>query len=395
MLKRASILFLIAISISHCKTTENESSNQSSVIASKENLMKVKAKLLPNGEQGPFCETAPDFLFLKHQKSFSWENAFSLHWLSWSNLDVHDESNSGQRSMESSWGFDEIKSFEKRGSKYSLYRKNNVLYLTFRHSDNLTNWISNINVRAKVKTNHAYALGKQTLHSGFHNSLADLWPNLLNDMLDYDPNKSLPIYVSGHSLAAAQGELAAAGLANLGFQIAGTYLSGAPKVAGSDWVNAAKKLKSYGGRTLQDVTYRIQNGPDIIGRVPVHADARKIVAGLPEALFTGGDTNPILKKAGEVIYGQLSKNIGWILNLPDFDSMGTVYTFDGQGAFVGTSTDHSADDIKFWSDRIEELRQISNPIERARAFADFLSFHFVRYEKGYACTMLNHMIQKS
>ena len=386
----------LLVSALACKTSnQSEQTTLSSDQFAADFLSDDVRRMNPRAESGPHCAASPRRLGFTKSPNFSWQDAYSLLWLGWSNLDVTDEYNSGQLSMFADWQFDRYKISENRGSKYSMVFTNEAIYLTFRHSKAITNWLRNLDMRPTGVRNQAeFSLGVTDIHKGFYDSLNLIWPQILTDMKVFNPEAKIPIVLAGHSLGAAQAELAAVGLIKKGYKVRNLYLSGAPRVAGKQWNRLAGELKTADGKPLRERVYRVTNQSDIIARVPTHKDATSILVQIPRALTTNQIPDLQLRNATDSVLKFIVSRAGDTLNIPTYDAIGVHHQLAGSGKVNNSRRAEGATDVDFWQRRLDELNTLPNAKVKADEFSRHLSYHFVRYKTGYVCSMLRYFLNE-
>lgn len=406
-------LFLGGCSSADSSATEPLPTTESSV--TEDDYVKQAAKeLLASPDPAQHCTHAPRQLRLDTRvtKTINWTNAFSLLWLGWANLDVKREDGAGEAQYYKEWGFEVVSTFTDKflgvvdnkalgGVKYTLLRKDGVLYLTFRHSNNINDWLADLSINYEAKPTASFALGAKDVHSGFYRYVNTVWDRrdgagIVNALRRVDPGKKMPIVVAGHSLAASLATLAGAGIAKEGWPLRAVYLSGAPRVAGAEWAAAASKLQisSPDGQSysLDDVTFRVANGLDPVARVPTDKEA------FPTVQKLGGLLTPESIANSPRYYDlatQFSQAITWLgRNSGSFSSLGAVYEFDQEGKFRSSGYIANKNDIEYWNTLVDHVSAGETARDRATTAAKTLSYHFVRNDEGYGCVMLRHLMSE-
>lgn len=138
-------------------------------------------------------------------------------------------------------------------------RSTNSVFLVFRGSDNIENWMENLDT---VQTDYKYCDGC-AVHAGFFAAYNDVRADVLSTMTNL--NKKYPnaqIIVTGHSLGAALATLAYVDLYALFGEVDYLYTFGSPRV-GND------KFAAYASQQLgRGFKARITHYEDIIPHLP-------------------------------------------------------------------------------------------------------------------------------
>jgi hypothetical protein len=141
----------------------------------------------------------------------------------------------------------------------------NDIVVSFRGSDNIRNWIDNIDI---TKTDAYPKCDGCRVHTGFYKA----WNSVKDDVVKevqrlHEANSSANIFVTGHSLGAAVAALCAVELGassqSLSFPIAGVYTYGEPRVGNDQFA------KFY--MTGTQVSWRVTHWRDIVPHLPPEA----------------------------------------------------------------------------------------------------------------------------
>lgn len=100
------------------------------------------------------------------------------------------------------------------------------------------------------------------VHNGFRKEVEAIAEPVENMLLDLLVQESKQVWITGHSLGGAVGQLLASRLQGRGIHIAGMVTFGAPKVGDRDWA------KHYAALGLANRTHRVVNMADLGPRVP-------------------------------------------------------------------------------------------------------------------------------
>jgi pimeloyl-ACP methyl ester carboxylesterase len=386
-----------------------------SAATSEDDYVKQVAKeLLSSPDPKQHCQLAPRQLHLDARvtKSINWANAFSLLWLGWANLDVKRDDGAGEAEYYKEWGFEVVSTYTDKflgvidnkamgGVKYTLLRKDGVFYLTFRHSNNINDWLADLSINYEAKPMASFALGAKDVHSGFYKYVNTAWnrpdgAGIINALQRLDPEKKTPIIVAGHSLGASLATLAGAGLAVEGYPVRGVYLSGAARVAGPEWASVASQLriKSPDGQSysLDDVTFRVANGLDPIARIPTDKEA------MPQLQKLGDLLTPQSIKDNPRYFdlaSQFAFAVEWLgRHSGSFSTLGAIYEFDQEGQFRTSGFVANKNDAEYWSTLTDYVSKGQTARERTTIAAKTLGYHFVRNDQGYGCVMLRHLMSE-
>ncbi|MCL2633677.1 MAG: lipase family protein [Oscillospiraceae bacterium] len=175
------------------------------------------------------------------------------------------------------------------GVKYFLRKEEDVLYITFRGTDEPRQWLSNFRFSQKTIP-YDNVESKIKVHTGFLNSYKN--NNVRGRILNAITGDMNYIKVSGHSRGAALAVLCAVDIQyNFPDRNIETVLFGCPRVGNKAFV------KSYNKRV--DKTIRVENGNDVVTKVPPaimgyrHVGA-KLHTGFPEIplIFSADDHYP-------------------------------------------------------------------------------------------------------
>ena len=142
----------------------------------------------------------------------------------------------------------------KNSSQAILVEHEDYFCIGFRGTDEIADWLDNINVKRKK-----ILFGK--FHSGFANSLKDVWKPLFNKYQELKLKKKRPLFLTGHSLGGAIATVAAAKLIDKDLPFISVYTFGQPRTVDRQTArifNAEAKSRFF----------RFHNNNDIVTRVP-------------------------------------------------------------------------------------------------------------------------------
>lgn len=114
--------------------------------------------------------------------------------------------------------------------------------------------------------------GRGRVHRGFLQSLEAVWARLKVAVKDLGADKK--IFICGHSLGAAQAQLAAYRLAQKGLPVAGVYVFGSPRVGNQEFKEAYNEL-------LENQTFIHINHEDIVPQIPPQIFGFKHLGAVP------------------------------------------------------------------------------------------------------------------
>ncbi|MGB3311816.1 MAG: lipase family protein [Nodosilinea sp.] len=144
-----------------------------------------------------------------------------------------------------------------------LFRKGDNLILGFKGTQQLADWKTNLKIRLKeftVLADQEAMPPTGRVHRGF----LDAWQSVEKQVIYYLKKWVTPdakLWVTGHSLGGALAAVATISLEAQGFEVAGLYTFGQPRVA--DW-----KLVNYMNGKMGDRIIRYANNNDIVPLIP-------------------------------------------------------------------------------------------------------------------------------
>lgn len=167
------------------------------------------------------------------------------------------------------WGYDSFRWIEDPETDTQVFvaGKGDHLIVCFRGTSNGRDALVDLNF---FKTDAIGSRGR--VHQGFQQSLEGVWDRLRVAVNDLGPNKK--IFVCGHSLGAALGQLAAHRFALNDYQVAGVYVFGSPRVGNQEYKRAYNEL-------LEAQTYLHINHEDIVPQIPPQWFGFHDLGGLP------------------------------------------------------------------------------------------------------------------
>ncbi|MCH2049202.1 MAG: lipase family protein [Trichodesmium sp. ALOHA_ZT_67] len=142
----------------------------------------------------------------------------------------------------------------KNSSQAILVEHEDYLCMGFRGTDELKDWLDNINVKRKKML-----FGK--FHAGFANSLKDVWKPLFNKYQELRQKKKRPLFLTGHSLGGSIATVAAARLIHQDLPFISVYTFGQPRTVD-------RRTARVFNAEAKSRFFRFHNNNDIITRVP-------------------------------------------------------------------------------------------------------------------------------
>ncbi|MFG6093803.1 lipase family protein [Leptothoe sp. ISB3NOV94-8A] len=159
----------------------------------------------------------------------------------------------------------------KRDTQAFIFRTNECMVLVFRGTQEIRDWTTNLDmklrnftIRRAGKTTVSSYKGK--VHTGFFLGWADIERDVLKQIERWQKvsgtaAKLPPLIITGHSLGGALATMAAASLQENGFNVAGLYTFGQPRVG--DLTFSRQLNKNLSGRA-----FRFVNNNDVVPHVP-------------------------------------------------------------------------------------------------------------------------------
>jgi triacylglycerol lipase len=151
-------------------------------------------------------------------------------------------------------GFISVFAVDKNSAQGALIEHQDYLCLTFRGTNEVADWLDNINAFC---TRQLFG----EFHRGFWQSTEDVWPLLIEQYQLCQAQKKRPVFITGHSLGGAMATIAAAKFIQLDQAFTSVYTFGQPRVLSRDTAriyNIECKSRSF----------RFHNNNDIVTRVP-------------------------------------------------------------------------------------------------------------------------------
>lgn len=232
--------------------------------------------LAPVGREIPCENETLEFTFSGSPGSFDAATAF---WMMWVAVRAFVSELPTTREEFASLGYTRYAWLDnpRTGLQGFVAGSEHTVLLAFRGSEEFIDWM--VDFRIGQRDGEELGLtGK--VHRGFANVLEGSWDDI-ERLVSHFASDGQPIWVTGHSMGAAVATLAAARLANAGYNVGPLYSFAGPRAG--DQLFAQDLYSSLDGRH-----YRFVNGGDLVPRLPPTAAAafqmaRIIRAKLPSA----------------------------------------------------------------------------------------------------------------
>jgi len=151
-------------------------------------------------------------------------------------------------------GFLSVEGYDNKSSQAMLVEHEDYLCMSFRGTNEIGDWLDNINVFATQ-----VLFGK--FHRGFWNSVEDIWEPIHTRYSKLRLEKKRPLFITGHSLGGAMATVAVARFVHDDLPFSSVYTFGQPRVLERETArifNAECKSRYF----------RFHNNNDIVTRVP-------------------------------------------------------------------------------------------------------------------------------
>ena len=175
-----------------------------------------------------------------------------------------------------------VKGFENNSSQAVIIHHKNYLVVSFRGTDEIADWIDNINmgktvslskIKEKFKKSFKSWMGMKNsfstnqlfgqVHQGFYQAFLDVWDKdeMWIELEKLIKETKLPLWITGHSLGGAVATFAAAWMAERNLPIRGVYTFGQPRCGD-------KNFSTTLNAKLPNKFFRFHNNNDIVPRLP-------------------------------------------------------------------------------------------------------------------------------
>jgi predicted lipase len=143
--------------------------------------------------------------------------------------------------------------FNKNSAQAALVEHEDYLCMAFRGTDELADWLDNIN---SFTTKELFG----EFHRGFWNSVVDVWA-IDEKLRELQSIKKRPLFITGHSLGGAMATIAAARFIHEDKPFTSVYTFGQPRALSRD---TARIFNSEGKSRY----FRFHNNNDLVTRIP-------------------------------------------------------------------------------------------------------------------------------
>ena len=150
--------------------------------------------------------------------------------------------------------FKSVTGADKNSAQAALIEHEDYLCMAFRGTNELADWLDNINV---FRVNELFG----EFHRGFWYSVIDVWDVIYPKYEELRSKKKRPLFFTGHSLGGAMATIAAARFIHADWPFTAVYTFGQPRTM--DRATARIYNSETGKRH-----HRFQNNEDIVTRVP-------------------------------------------------------------------------------------------------------------------------------
>ncbi len=150
--------------------------------------------------------------------------------------------------------FKSVVGFDKSSAQGAMIEHEDYLCMAFRGTDEILDWIDNINAFSKQEMFGHF-------HTGFYNSLEDIWSDINKSYEKLLQDKKRPIFITGHSLGGAMAAIAAAKFIHKDKPFTSVYTFGQPRAM-------TRETCRLFNAECKGRFFRFQNNNDIVTRIP-------------------------------------------------------------------------------------------------------------------------------
>lgn len=151
-------------------------------------------------------------------------------------------------------GFIAVDGFNNKSSQAALIEHEDYYCLAFRGTDELADWLDNLNVLAIEEPYGEF-------HRGFFNAVEDIWQPLMQLLKSKRWEQPKPLMLTGHSLGGAMASIATARLLEIDIPFRSVYTFGQPRAMTDDTAEEFNYMCS-------DRYFRFHNNNDLVTRIP-------------------------------------------------------------------------------------------------------------------------------
>lgn len=153
--------------------------------------------------------------------------------------------------------FISAQSFSHNSAQSAVIEHENYLCMAFRGTDQIADWLDNINVFTEAD-------GAGKFHRGFLRSVDDIWHDMWAHYLTLFRDKPRPLFLTGHSLGGAMASIVAARLTRQDQPFVSCYTFGQPRAM---TLETSELISVLAGKRM----YRFQNNNDLVTRIPTRS----------------------------------------------------------------------------------------------------------------------------
>ena len=150
--------------------------------------------------------------------------------------------------------FISVSGVHKNSAQATLIEHEDYLCMAFRGTDELSDWLDNINA---FSTKELFG----EFHRGFWNSVEDVWRPINKKFRSLQKKNKRPLFITGHSLGGAMATIAAAKLIHVDKPFISVYTFGQPRAL-------SRETAQVFNVECKSRFFRFHNNNDIVTRVP-------------------------------------------------------------------------------------------------------------------------------
>nr|VFK23485.1 MAG: Lipase (class 3) [Candidatus Kentron sp. LFY] len=150
-----------------------------------------------------------------------------------------------------------VSGVDKNSAQAALVEHNDYLCMVFRGTDELLDWLDNLNASSKKELFGQF-------HRGFWNSVEDVWGTLFKEYQRLLKKRKRPLFITGHSLGGAMATIATAILIHEDLPFTSVYTFGQPRAL-------TRETSRIFNVECKSRFFRFHNNNDIVTRAPARA----------------------------------------------------------------------------------------------------------------------------